>query len=204
MTGLEEENGTCSLTPHSAKKRIRGDTIKMSMDFAACVKKAQQGDADAFAELYSLVYKELYRTALLNLNKEHDASDVVSDTVLEAYTSLRNLRNEKAFKAWIMRILTAKIKSKQKEYIKNREYSRELDEQSAQEELINEINYEGIEVMEGFRQLSEEERLVLSLDVVSGYKSEEIADMTGSNANTVRSKAARAKEKLRKLLSDKF
>ena len=176
----------------------------MSMDFAACVKKAQQGDADAFAELYSLVYKELYRTALLNLNNEHDASDVVSDTVLEAYTSLRNLRNEKAFKAWIMRILTAKIKSKQKEYIKNREYSRELDEQSAQEELVNEINYEGIEVMEGFRQLSEEERLVLSLDVVSGYKSEEIADMTGSNANTVRSKAARAKEKLRKLLSDKF
>lgn len=176
----------------------------MSMDFAACVKKAQQGDADAFAELYSLVYKELYRTALLNLNNEHDASDVVSDTVLEAYTSLRNLRNEKAFKAWITRILTAKIKNKQKEYIKNREYSRELDEQSAQEELVNEINYEGIEVMEGFRQLSEEERLVLSLDVVSGYKSEEIADMTGSNANTVRSKAARAKEKLRKLLSDKF
>ena len=86
----------------------------MSIDFSSCVKKAQKGDADAFAELYSLVYKDLYRIALLNLNNEHDASDVVSDTVLEAYTSIHNLRNEKAFKAWITRILTVKIKNKQK------------------------------------------------------------------------------------------
>lgn len=173
----------------------------MSMDFSSCVKKAQQGDADAFAELYSLVYKDLYRIALLNLNNEHDASDVVSDAVLEAYTSIRNLKNEKAFKSWMIRILTVKIKNKQKEYIKNRDYSRELDE-AAETESAEEANFEGLEVMEGFDRLGEEERLMLSLDVVSGYKSEEIAGMCGSNANTVRSKVSRAKDKLKQFLSD--
>jgi len=57
--------------------------------------------------------------------------------------------------------------------------------------------------MEEFKRLKEDERLVLSLSVVSGYKSEEIAKITGISANTVRSKAARAKIKLRAMLTEK-
>ena len=81
----------------------------MNTDFARCVTKARAGDADAFAELYSLVYKDLYRIALVNLKNQHDASDVVSDTVLEAFSSIKKLKDEKAFKAWIIKILTVKI-----------------------------------------------------------------------------------------------
>ena len=57
--------------------------------------------------------------------------------------------------------------------------------------------------MEEFAKLDEEDRLVLSLGVVSGYKSEEIAKMLGMSANTVRSKAARAKLKLKQLLTER-
>lgn len=176
----------------------------MNTEFAQCVKKARAGDADAFAELYSSVYKDLYRIALVNLKNQHDASDVVSDTVLEAYQSISSLRNEKAFKAWITRILTVKIKNRQKEYIEQREFTEEPDENSAEQEQSSEIDFEKLELMDGFRQLSEEDRLVLSLNVVSGYKSDEIAGMCGGNANTIRSKAARAKEKLKRLLTEKI
>ncbi len=177
----------------------------MNTDFARCVEKARAGDADAFAELYSIVYKDLYRIALINLNNnQHDASDVVSDTVLEAYSSIKKLRDEKAFKAWIIKILTVKIKNKQKEYIKRDNFSRELDVlDSVEQERSDEINYNGLEILDEFAKLNEEERLVLSLSVVSGYKSEEIARMTGSSANTVRSKVARAKIKLKQLLAEK-
>lgn len=175
----------------------------MSLDFTAAVSRAQAGDAKAFAELYSLVYKDLYRIALLNLNNEHDASDVVSDTVLEAYTSIRKLRDAKAFKAWIVKILTVKIKNKRKEYSDINNFRRDLEslDESVEQENMSEISYDGIELVDGFKKLSTEERLVLSLSVVSGYKSEEIAAMLGTNPNTVRSKAARAKEKLKQLLS---
>lgn len=173
----------------------------MSLDFTAAVSRAQAGDAKAFAELYSLVYKDLYRIALLNLNNEHDASDVVSDTVLEAYTSIRRLREPKAFKAWIVKILTVKIKNKRKEYSHINNYRRDLDflDESVEQENMSEIS-DSIDLADGFKKLSSEERLVLSLSIVSGYKSEEIAAMLGTNANTVRSKAARAKEKLKQLL----
>lgn len=176
----------------------------MNTDFARCVTKARAGDADAFAELYSLVYKDLYRIALVNLKNQHDASDVVSDTVLEAYSSIKKLKDEKAFKAWIIKILTVKIKKKQKEYIKTRDFQEELDVlDSVEQEKADGINYGGLEIMEEFRRLSEEERLVLSLSVVSGYTSEEIAKATGLSANTVRSKAARAKIKLKQMLSER-
>ena len=175
----------------------------MSLDFTASVRRAQAGDAGAFAELYSLVYKDLYRIALLNLNNQHDASDVVSDTVLEAYTSISKLRDEKAFKAWIIKILTVKIKNKRKEYKEINNFREDVDDLSDAEEaaVSKEIDFGSIEVMEGFKQLSEEERMVLSLSVVSGYKSEEIARMFGTNANTVRSKVARVKARLKQLLT---
>lgn len=173
----------------------------MNTEFAQCVKKARAGDADAFAELYSTVYKDLYRIALVNLKNQHDASDVVSDTVLEAFSSIKKLKDEKAFKAWIIKILTVKIKNKQKEYIKTRNYREELE--SVEQEKTDEINYGGLELMEEFRRLNEEERLVLSLSVVSGYTSEEIAKVTGLSANTVRSKAARAKIKLKQMLMER-
>lgn len=175
-------------------------------DFNECVKMARAGDADSFAKLYALVYKDLYRIALINLNNnQHDASDVVSDTVLEAYSSIKNLRDEKAFKSWIIKILTAKIKRKQKEYIQKKNFSNELDIlDSVEQEKSDEINYNGLEVMDEFAKLDEEDRLVLSLGVVSGYKSEEIAGMLGMSANTVRSKAARAKLKLKQLLTERW
>lgn len=184
---------------------MRGDNGLTNTDFTKCVEKAKAGDADAFAELYSLVYKDLYRIALINLrNNQHDASDAVSDTVLEAYSSIKKLRDEKAFKSWIIKILTVKIKNRQRELIERDNYSNELDVlDSVEQEKSEEIDYNGLEIMEEFAKLDKDERLVLSLSVVSGYKSEEIAKMTGISANTVRSKAARAKIKLKQMLSEK-
>ncbi len=176
----------------------------LKTEFNEYVKKARAGDANAFSKLYSLVYKDLYRIALLNLNNnQHDASDVVSDTVLEAYSSIKKLRDENAFKSWITKILTVKIKRKQKEYIIKREnFQDNDDENDVAQNVSTEFNFNGLEILEEFSKLNEEERLVLSLSIVSEYKSEEIAKMIGVPASTVRTKVARAKIKLKDLLSE--
>ena len=176
--------------------------FRMLNNFADCVKKARGGDANAFAQLYSLVYKDMYRIALFNLNNEHDASDVVSDTVLDAFKSIKNLRDENAFKSWIMKILTAKINNKQREYTEIRNDRENLDDIiGTEKEKADEMDFSSSELADCFGKLDKDERLVLSLGIVSGYRSDEIAAMTGMNSNTVRSKAARAKIKLKKLMS---
>ena len=164
------------------------------------VQKAQNGDTQAFAELYSLVYKDLYRTALLSLGHEADASDVVSDTVLDAYKTIRKLRDPSSFRSWMMTILTVKIKNKQKEYMDARSNEEDIDDLREKQPDTKKDHFGSVELTEAMAKLSEEERTVMTLNIVSGYTSEEIENITGIAANTVRSKIKRAKEKLKKYL----
>lgn len=178
--------------------------------FSELVKKAQKGDSDAFAELYSAVYKELYYYALCNLNNSDDAADAVQDAVLDAFVGLKNLKNEDAFRGWMIRILTAKIKRRQAEYIAEREnlsytdagYGSDDGDDKLLEIPDRESKYEGIELLDHIESLSENEKLCFSLNAIYGYTSDEIQKITGINAATVRTYLARGKSKLRRLLED--
>lgn len=171
----------------------------MKLSFSQLVKAAKNGDADAFAAIYAGVYKELYHIALCNLRNEHDAADAVSDAVLDAFTSIGRLRDEEAFKAWIVRILTAKIKTRQREYI---ESNNARDFESVEQELTKEMQYDGLEIVEAMGILDENERLLLSLSVIGGYTSDEIAKLCKANPSTIRSKLYRAKIKLKERLQN--
>ncbi len=160
-------------------------------DFSADVKLAIKGSTEAFARLYALVYKDLYHIALYSLRSSHDACDVVSDTVLDAFCSIGKLRDEKAFRGWIMRILSAKIKHKQREYFDG---TTELCEEN---EPQNSFEYDNIELKQAIEELEPQSRLILSLSVIEGYTSEEISEICGINPNTVRSRLSRIKHRLK-------
>lgn len=182
----------------------------MGDGFSELVKKAAKGDSAAFAEIYSTMYKELYYYALTNLNSPDDAADAVQDAVLDAFMGIKTLKNAEAFRSWILKILTAKIKRKQSEYIRARENltyidagrSGDEDDDAPYEIPYKESKYEGIELLEHIESLSENEKMCFSLNAIYGYTSDEISKITGINAATVRTHLARGKTKLRKLLDD--
>ncbi len=158
-------------------------------DFAQDAALARKGDTEAFSRLYALVYKDLYHIALYSLKNVHDASDVVSDTVMDAFCSIKKLKDEKAFRSWIMRILSAKIKRRQKEYLTG---SQELDEN-----ITGEFDYDSFELKEALENLDSESRLILSMSVLGGYTSEEIARICNMKDGSVRSRLSRIRQKLR-------
>lgn len=160
-------------------------------DFSADVKLAKKGDTSAFSRLYETVYKDLYHIALYSLKNSHDAGDVVSDTVLDAFCSIDKLREPEKFRSWIMRILSVKIKRKQKEYFSTAE---ELDENFPD---ISDFDYDSVELKEALNRLDSDSRLMLSLSVLGGYTSDEISEMCEIKSGTVRSRLSRIKEKLR-------
>lgn len=170
----------------------------MKTEFCELVKRSKNGDSDAFAGLYAEIYKELYYYALCNLNSSDDASDAVSDAVLDAFCGIKKLKNEAAFKSWMFKILTAKIKKKQSEYIKNRENTMQLDENYVDEK----DNFNGIEILQQLDLLNEQEKLCFSLSVIGGYSSDEISEMTDIKPTTVRSSLSRGRQKLRSRLMD--
>lgn len=160
-------------------------------DFSADVKLARKGSTEAFSRLYETVYKDLYHIALYSLRSPHDASDVVSDTVLDAYCSIDKLREPEKFRSWIMRILSVKIKRRQKEYLNTAE---ELDTDFPE---IDNFDYDSVELKEALNKLDSESRLMLSMSVLGGYTSDEISEICEMKSGTVRSRLSRIKEKLR-------
>jgi RNA polymerase sigma-70 factor (ECF subfamily) len=172
------------------ERQVFGGGVGMD-NFQEDVGLARNGDTAAFARLYSLVYKDLYHIALYSLRNSHDACDAVSDTVLDAFCSIGNLRDEKAFRSWIMRILSAKIKQKQREYFNG---NAELDEEN---QIVSDFSFESSELNEALEKLDPQSRLILSMSVLEGYTSEEISEVCHMKPASVRSRLSRIKEKLR-------
>ena len=79
--------------------------MKMVVDVTA-VREARLGDKDSFARVYQQIADDLYRVALYSLGNAHDAQDVVSETFIEAFKGIKNLRDDNSFRPWIMRILS--------------------------------------------------------------------------------------------------
>jgi RNA polymerase sigma-70 factor (ECF subfamily) len=158
--------------------------------------RAKRGDTDAFAELYSYLYGDLYRFAIYTLKNTADAEDAVSETVTDAYVSIGKLRDEQAFRGWIFRILTNKCRDRLRERAKK---ICELDEAVAVE-IQGSSADENVAVRQSFFELNEDERIIIAMHVFGGYKSREIAAILGMNENTVRSKESRGLKKMEKRL----
>ena len=104
-----------------------------------------------------------------------------------------------AFRGWMFKILSAKCKRKMKSYVDIRETEQVLIENSAGAE---DDPIQSTELKHAFAALSDEERMILSLNVFGGYDSGEIADIMGLNRNTVRSKQSRALQKMKAILGE--
>lgn len=160
------------------------------------IKKAKSGDAEAFSKLYNDIYLDLYRFALYTLKNPADAEDAVSETVIDAFVSIKKLRSEASFKAWIFKILAVKCK---RCFLQGQKQAKELPEEIAGEDETCALE-EKIDLRDQFFKLKDEERLIISMHVFAGYTSREIAKILHINENTVRSKESRALKRLSRQL----
>lgn len=69
------------------------------------VKRAKKGNHKAFQELMEEEKIKLYKIAYVYMKNEEDALEVFQETVLKAFTSIKNLKDERYFSTWLTRIL---------------------------------------------------------------------------------------------------
>ena len=65
------------------------------------VKRAMRGNPKAFGTLVEREQEYLYRMAFLYVRQEQDALDVVQESILKAYKSLKTLREPEYFRTWL-------------------------------------------------------------------------------------------------------
>ncbi len=158
------------------------------------VRRAQAGDKEAFIVLMESHKLSLTRAALAILHNQEDAADAVAETVLEAFAHLASLRQPLYFKTWLTRALICNCYDLLRQ---NRRYVPVEELPAVQAQSLPEDRE--LDLRESLAALAENDRLVLTLHYMDGFKLREIAKMLGVKENTVKSRLKRSREKLKKI-----
>lgn len=159
-----------------------------------CISEIAKGKDDAFEELYRRTSTSVYAYALSILKNTFDAQDVMHDTYLNIYRSAGTYNSNGKPMAWIFTI----IKNEALKKLNSQNKFAELEEYEA---ITDESHFENVEsnilINECFKILTDEEREIIIMHVVAGFKHREIADQLHLALSTVLSKYNRAIKKLR-------
>ena len=140
------------------------------------------------------VENKLYRISCGMLRNPQDRMDAVQEAVVKAWANVHRLRREEYFETWLTRILINECHNIQNAR-KNIVQLESLSEQGA---------YEGDNkpLRDAIMALEVELRLPVLLFYMEGYKLREIAQILDVPEGTVKTRLARAKKKLKKLLEE--
>ncbi len=135
----------------------------------------------------------MYRLAFSILRNDADAQDAVSEAIVLAFEKCHQLRKRPSAKSWLMQIL---VNSSKKIALQSNKYVL----------LENEIQYEQAEefkdddMWETVMELDEEFREVVVLYYYEQFSVREIGKMLRVPEGTVKSRLARAREKLLRII----
>ena len=135
----------------------------------------------------------LYRAALAILGDASEAEDAVQDTFLKYLEKRPALVSPTHEQRWRMRVLVNGCKTRLRAA-----WRRNL----PLEEGLAVASPEERAELEELMALPPKDRLGIHLYYYEGYKTAEIAQITGEQEGTVRSRMSRAREKLRTLLAE--
>ncbi len=162
------------------------------------IKKAQKGDKIAFNNLITFYEQDLYKIARTRLNFE-DACDAVQETIITIYKSLNKLTKISSFKSWMIKILINKCNDIYKKNVSQSALSYEMFENETNfiEDKVDNYNFDSL-----IKVLEYEERIIVILYYLEGYRTREISKILNINHNTVRSRLLRAKIKIKEYLKE--
>lgn len=157
------------------------------------------GDSQALSELYHHTASGVYAFALSLLKNSHDAEDVLHDCFVSLWSNAGNYRSQGKPMAWILTIarnLCLKV-------LRDQARTTQLDTEDWRDHIAlhSEMTADDKVVLEQcMARLSDDERQIVVLHAVSGFKHREIADLMDLALPTVLSKYHRAIKKLREQL----
>lgn len=177
------------------------------IDERELIAAAQRGSERAFEQLVRANEKKVYTLCLRMCGNPADAEEAAQEAFLAAWRGLPSFRGESAFSTWLHRLagnacidLLRRNRRARGELSLDDELAAEpVDEHaSPQRELERREQREAVQ--RGLAALHDEHRTVLVLREVEQLSYAEIAEVTGLEAGTVKSRISRARAQLRKYL----
>lgn len=171
------------------------------------LRRAQQGDAAAFEEIFTPLEGRIYRTCVHVLGPGEDAKDCAQEVLLRAFRSLKDFRGDCALESWVHRLcMSTCLDAVRKRKVRAAESVDALAETGYDPPSREAGPYEQMEKKErmallrsSIAALPEDQRLAFSLTVLEEVPYEEAAEQLGVAVGTIKSRVNRAREKILKL-----
>ena len=177
------------------------------------IRYAQQGDNDAFEQLLLLHQKKVYNLCLRMSANPDDALDLSQEAFIKAWRSIGQYQFDASFSTWLFRLtsnvcidhLRRKKRRQETSLTESYDDSDEAEEFTLpdaaplpeEQAITNETKLALAQAME---RLGPEHREILQLRVVEDLPYEQIAEILDIRVGTVKSRLARARLSLRKIL----
>lgn len=166
------------------------------------VSRAQQGDQEAFYQLYQLHHKRVYALCFRMLANVESAEDVCQEVFVQLWQKIGNFRGDSKFTTWLHSVATNVVLGHLR---KNKNWLQRVFSIESQNSESIEPSSEMPELPEldkHIMKLPEKARLVFVLFAVEGYRHEEIAGMLKMAVGTSKAQYHRARNLLRESISD--
>jgi RNA polymerase sigma-70 factor, ECF subfamily len=164
----------------------------------AVVSRFLKGDVDAFDLLVRQWDKKIYNLAWRFLGNREDAQDVVQETFLSVYKSIKTLREPKSFPTWLYRIALNHCRSRWRKQgfdlsLEDAISSNSKDgEEGTWLQVIGESEGDSLEVVDMIRKalmgVSEDQRTAILLKEYMGLSLEEVAGIMECPLSTAKSR----------------
>lgn len=176
------------------------------------VLRAKAGDDEAFAQLMRDNEKRIYNLTLRMTGNPEDAMDLAQEAFLNAWRGLKFFKGDSAFSTWVYRLASNACIDHLRRQKRRQDISAPMpvDEEDDTPPDIPDDRFQPEQELErqelrnavsaGLSRLSDEHRQVLVMREINGLSYQEIADVLDLEAGTVKSRIARARNSLRKIL----
>jgi RNA polymerase sigma-70 factor (ECF subfamily) len=189
-------------------KQLSGRKAATAAEDRELVRRAQAQDKEAFEELVRRHQHRVFAVAGGILRRREDAEDIAQQVFVKAYFSLKRFDQRAAFSTWLYKITVNECwdllrKRKVRPLVYESDLSEEqarqfgaTDERASEEPDISEKLVARQRVQNLMAGLDERDRTMLILKEVEGFAVEEIAEILGLNANTVKVRLFRARRRV--------
>ena len=171
-------------------------------DELTLIKKAREGDSDAYGEIYKKYFQKIYRYCKINLKNEESAKDICQESFVKAWKKIKDFNTDgqwsiQAFLFTIARNLIIDHARKKKEY--NLE---EFEELSTKEDLYEDLDRKQDiqKVRIALSKLEDTEKQIVILRYFEEMSSQEVAQILGVTDGAIRVRIFRVMQKLKEIL----
>jgi RNA polymerase sigma-70 factor (ECF subfamily) len=176
---------------------------------ADVIRRAQQGDADAFATLFHAHKLRVYSLCLRMTNNVTEAEDLAQDAFLQVFRKLASFRGDSALSTWLHRIAVNTVlmhfRRKSPVRVSLDEPGRNAEGQPVRREFGTrdgrlETSVNRLAITRAISELPAGYRMIFILHEVDGYEHREIAELLGCSVGNSKSQLHKAKLRMREIL----